>query len=1189
MAIKNKINTIPLAGDLCLSKNKLDVINIGDSGYIKNDGTVYGNVLSPIYQSNTNYDSEYYDRNGNRYDVGKTTLKKNGADIMTYTGKKLTVEELEYKNLLSYDYGAYTKTNDNKLIINVSGSEDDEFDFIDDNWSIASVLTCRSIYSKGALILYIGTDSKYYISWWNSEGQKASYILPWTEVNSPLITWHKQSDNLYLLSCFSDSGANFQGYTNSYVLHIDTETSPYTYSFVPLEFEPSVSQTETISSSTSYNYTDFLMNKYPTTDFGTQSSPLPNTTFLKSSQQFRLSYPYTWTNPCSISIKLFYQIYVEREDVSENLHLYKGRSFSDMASYDISDIDISQVEENLTSADVNFYMTLPQILAANNTTEMTVMVGNEMISANDKTSLSVGISDAVFDYTENTTVTEGSLHGWKRGQLPTLIFMDADNTDKKAIGFLWAEVSYSSDNTTIKERFKIFPSVYEADSDAWRSGWDYCKLYLPDEYTSTTKEYITSVTTATITDTPLVPLNALLDGGKLICTAIPQNTSDDTHFEKGLFGFTGNISTVTAGETGYTLKYTADGSNTFYLGLVEDSYHAYPYSFISRTISLDKNYFRYLLRTKGFGTDTEDKKVDETDILYDSGFNKVIINPGYNESTGTLKSGSLYQKGSFRILYNNNIVSNISYGNNDEIGTLLCDWDMIDEVLEIFEHPNQSVLSDYIVVRDVYGNILKYSYESEDNPLPYQIILDRYIVVNTTSYYNCYDMKTGSKTHYASDYNNRFLMGIECSDFLKQSDDNDAMFENNDLLQTISGSNQNGAYEITNNPISSYSVAPETLLNAWMNSNPFILKGDTAQAIDIYLGMQATVATYFTSYINGAFIRDVALDLAYMFNETVYNPNIFTKYIKTYSFNDMIINGKTNTAYPLNKYNGQFFLSYKLESGIENADNVFVVQTLVYYISGDKIWEAYFDNGTLANVSAVAAIKGLKYLGCLPTEAIFWSPIDRTFWSFGGDAILRKVIQANDISSIRGSYYNEGTQELFIATDIGLLCLNNICNYMLSDFKNVSDMFFFDNYFIVKNTTDAGLETEDTDDIKVAYEHSVLNVDSTLHLKTKWFGSTENYKSRFDCIYFRLDKPYNHTPSFKIKSNTMTDIGFESDTKTIEPTFDTLTSTAYIRYQPKYQVAVAMQFEIETNCPIISWSVGYTPLEEQAQISTINI
>jgi hypothetical protein len=111
-----------------------------------------------------------------------------------------------------------------------------------------------------------------------------------------------------------------------------------------------------------------------------------------------------------------------------------------------------------------------------------------------------------------------------------------------------------------------------------------------------------------------------------------------------------------------------------------------------------------------------------------------------------------------------------------------------------------------------------------------------------------------------------------------------------------------------------------------------------------------------------------------------------------------------------------------------------------------------------------------------------------------------------------------------------------------------------------------------------------------MHLETKWYGSTENYKSRFDCIYFRVAKPVGDvTPHFSIKITTMTDMGLEDETKTVPLEFDTLTDTAYFRVQPKFQTAVSMKFAINTNCPLISWSIGYTPLEEIAQISQINI
>lgn len=1189
MANKSKIITTPLVGDLNLSRNKLDVIAPGESGYLKNDGVIYGNVLSPIFQSNTGYDAEYYDKEGNIYNVGRNSLSKNGTSVMSYQNKKLTEEKLDAKNLLSYDDGDSVRTVDEVLYIN-----DADFPFVKTEegttlWSIAAILTARSIKNVGALIMYIGTDGNYYLSFWNSDsGEKVREQLTWTEVNSPLITWYKKENGLYFISAFSDSGADFKGSTSPYALKIDNNT----YTFKPIVFEPKVSQTETVTTSTSYEYKNFLSTKYPDTEIAQQAGPLPNMPFSIIKQNFSASFPYDWNNPCNIKIDFYWTSSVIKESYQGGrIFTYHGATYQDILDIDISNIDVSSAETE-NSFNENFFVLLPTLLGSLNQDSMTFKLGTIM-HANDKASYSANVSGLVNVMDGSESVEGDPAHAWKKGQVPSLLVMDGNDNDKRAAGFIWAEISWTSNNQTQSMRVKVIPATNSLDSEAWRSGWDYVKLYksnLPEEVTTAQRSYLTSSTTSTILDTPLVPLNAFLDGGKLICTALPQNTSDDSHFEKGLFGFTGAIDSVVEGDVFYTVKYNADGSNTFYLALVEDTSHAYPYSLISATISLDKNHFRYLMRTKGFGEATEEWQPDETDILFDSGFDKVIINPGHNSNTGTLKSGSVYQRGKFRILYNNNIISNVSYSQNEnEIGTLLCDWDIIDEVLDIHQAASGTVLPDYIVIRDTYGNIIKYSWENSPDVMDYKVVLNRFIVVNTTSYYNCYDIKTDQKMHYASDYNNRFLMGVECYDYLKQGEQNDEMFSSNTLTESILGSNQNGNYQITNEPISSYSVAPEQVSNMWINSNPFMLKSETTQAIDIYAGFQNTVATYYTSFINGVFIRNTELDLAYMSTDTLYNPNIFTRYIETYSFNDMIINGKTNTAYPLNKYNGQMFLSYRLESGIENAENVFVVQTLIYYISADKIWEAYFDNGVLSNVSAVAAIKGLQYLGCLPTEAIFWSPLDRTFWSFGGDAILRKVIQANDISTIKGSWYNEGTQELFIGTDIGLLCLNNINNYLLRDFKDVSDMWFFDDYFIAKNTSSSVGESE-TDDWKIAYEPTVLDVDNSMHLETKWFGSTENFKSRFDCIYFRVSKPSDDvTPHFSIKITTMTDMGLEDETKTVPLEFDSLTDTAYFRVQPKFQTAVSMKFAINTNCPLISWSIGYTELQEVAQISQINI
>ena len=205
-------------------------------------------------------------------------------------------------------------------------------------------------------------------------------------------------------------------------------------------------------------------------------------------------------------------------------------------------------------------------------------------------------------------------------------------------------------------------------------------------------------------------------------------------------------------------------------------------------------------------------------------------------------------------------------------------------------------------------------------------------------------------------------MGIECYDYLKQGTQNDEMFSLNTLTESILGSNQNGNYQITNEPISSYSVAPEQVSNMWINSNPFMLKSETTQAIDIYAGFQNTVATYYTSFINGVFIRNTALDLAYMSTDTLYNPNIFTRFIESYTNAIMALYEGSGTAYSLNRYNGQVFISYQMINGLENAKDVFVIQTLCYYISDDYIFEVYYDNGVPSDFQVVANIKNMKYI-----------------------------------------------------------------------------------------------------------------------------------------------------------------------------------------------------------------------------------
>ena len=69
-------------------------------------------------------------------------------------------------------------------------------------------------------------------------------------------------------------------------------------------------------------------------------------------------------------------------------------------------------------------------------------------------------------------------------------------------------------------------------------------------------------------------------------------------------------------------------------------------------------------------------------------------------------------------------------------------------------------------------------------------------------------------------------------------------------------------------------------------------------------------------------------------------------------------------------------------------------------------------------------------------------------------------------------------------------------------------------------------------------------------------------------------------------------MGVETDEQEYEITsesWDALTDSIYLRYQPKYQKACAISFEIESTNPIICHELGYTQLDEIPAISAINI
>ena len=1120
MAIKSNIIDAPLKGEINLSKNKLDVVSPQEGGYIKNNGVLYGNVLSPVYRQSGQTAFDYLDDSKNHYTITTTSLNKNGNSILSFLAKQFNKEEIQdLTNVDSlYDKTHYIQVYSNRAVIKRGLETTTEY---------GTIYATKMIDAETAVLFYSNQQNEYYIKLFykHNDTYSSTYQqinLGGFDLNAPIITSHTytySNEDYVCISIITDSGLSLKSHT--------------TFLYAYKKSDMSLKSLGLYSSSGSQQ-TDKKIEKYLlTAQYAANDFSEVDATVVPAS---RVNTQQLWFRGESKSPTLQVKLYWQNTGTK----------------------------------------TAEQAWATN-------------IDTTASTAYSVNLVGSDWD-----GISHKETNLWHH--------VDANNlaSNQNVKGFLWialdsvVEWKEEYSQTEIDEavnavvKFKFLPTATGSVSNA---PYKTETLTFPDTYVKYDSNIggmsVAQEETAIISSTSQ-NCDAILDDGTLIQTQSPF-VNNDAVFEQGLFNFTGHFDSISLVSGAYKLYYTLTQSEAILLGQANSSAnHKYPYKLIGSSVSLDNNFYRSNIVAEGYPYLEEDEeKKDITSFLFDSGWDnyrsQVLMQAGYESNDNSIKAGSLVQIGKWRLLYNNNLLSGISYANDEtSIGTLVTDWLSVSKIL-------------YVSENDIYylnnRGLVQHIYVDDATEAKYTVIRDRFLVINTTSYENCWDLKYSTSLHWASDWNNRFFEGFAVPGQLKITASNTKTLEKMAVYDIVSmASAQNANYEMTLGRSISSAVFPPEILNNVSLVKKNILRGETTEAIDFYRADEGLVVIYDISYKNKIFYKDVNLEGAlYPLSDTssssiLFNPNIFTQFIRTYNNNDMAISD--GTAYPLQKYNGDIIMLFLMTKGIESMQNIFVLQTLYYGIGDGKIWEIYYDNSTISNYQAIIDVKGMTYLGQLPTEALFWSPLNRSIYSFTGDAILKQLWHCNDISTINKTFYNPSTQELFISTDIGLLCISNSYTYLIDDMKDVEEMFFYNTEFYIKNI--AIVEGSPvTQYYKASYEY-FSGGNQHIKLTTKYIGSIENYKIHINCVYIRLYKNTNDTGTFKIKERTITDKSMATDFKQCTIDWDT-EGWGYIRYQPQYQKGSSISFEIDSTAPIISISYGYTVLDEVGQIGRNNI
>lgn len=419
----------------------------------------------------------------------------------------------------------------------------------------------------------------------------------------------------------------------------------------------------------------------------------------------------------------------------------------------------------------------------------------------------------------------------------------------------------------------------------------------------------------------------------------------------------------------------------------------------------------------------------------------------------------------FNILYNmflgnTCLYQGISYASDSEhMGTLLTPWQSIDEDFYI------SAGNNVVVYKDVSNQYWRITIKSG---VELQSLLDdRYILVNTTSYYNMYDSATNRMLHYASDYNGRALPGDDSPTTLAAANLKGNIYYVRGFASAI-----NGAYKIQPRIATASEILPLTIKSRCVVNNIktyccVIPESSSAQGIDIYFSdnndtsSNVSVCKYrYTLYPFNVPSFKVKFDLegsTYQVSSSsnVYlNTDMFSIFIKGAGNNDMV--AETYSNYILVYYNTQPYFLYVAGSEVNSVTTAsltgtssststdgntafFVIQGQFYGCINEKLYSLLYNNGAITSMEPIVDIRGYKFVGNNPMIAFFWSPEQKAFYSFTGDANFQPIYKASKFDDIDGTYwYDEVSQSIYIKSSNGLLVFGPHNTYLYENWKDVS-------------------------------------------------------------------------------------------------------------------------------------------------------
>lgn len=482
---------------------------------------------------------------------------------------------------------------------------------------------------------------------------------------------------------------------------------------------------------------------------------------------------------------------------------------------------------------------------------------------------------------------------------------------------------------------------------------------------------------------------------------------------------------------------------------------------------------------------------------------------------------------------------------------------------------------------------------------------NRYILVNSDSLYNAYDTALGIWRNWTCGYNGNLTQKI--------------------LLSIVSLSNNatvgGVAFEY------GLYFAAASCNNGYRSDNPFI---STTYAAIRYIGFPPSgfqpkiigselVQYYYSDTGNDSGVPSIKYQTSYrrisaseiieVFENDVvgyYNsddlliaPCLFSKFLQSYNNRVFIDFNKNGVEYPLFFSNQKQILGYLATSFVEDAKAVFILQGMMFFVTDKYIISAVLNGNSLGQLNIVCEITGMIYLGCTPKQALFWSRLNKRIYSFTGDIVMNGMMDASKIETIYNTFYLPNCNTIVISCkDSGGNCVYLISedDFIRFDCKPVINCYYTDtpDYKFILEPYDEYVDNQNlnflTDMLVLNYEPKEGSEIVPIEIETAFYGLGQEQISVVDCWLFRVYSKDKTPGKITFTEKVLTDKGVKTITKIYDVTkmsYDEMTNTCFIRYQPQYQAGVGISLSTKSDIPIYSIVAEYLP--DTTQVSHVNI